>query len=455
MYMLKRSNLHDVFIKYIVAAILIVVPLYPKFPFLKIPGTFVSVRLEDLIFLLSGFLLISIHLPRLREFFKSKLNLAVVLYLSIGLLSLFSAVFLTQSVVIQIGFLHWARRIEYFIPLFLGFESIKRNKLNLDFYLKIIVLVVFFIFIYGYGQKHYGWPIIITQNEEYSKGVALRWIPGSHINSTFAGHYDLASYLVLIMPIFISLIFILKNRMEKATIIVLVIAGLWLLVNSASRISLISYLISSSFALILIKKIKVIPILFVVTVVFVIFSSNLLDRYLRIFKVLRDDFVQFNRINYQLSATQIYASDDFSARVNTLSPTPTPIPVFEDRSTNIRLNVEWPRAFRALTKNPLLGTGYSSITLATDNDYFRLLGETGILGFTSFIGIFLVIIYFYFKVVPFNKQFNGIERAFLAGIIGALPGIFINAFFIDIFEASKFALIFWLLIGMSISLIKK
>src|SRR3990167_10675400 len=54
------------------------------------------------------------------------------------------------------------------------------------------------------------------------------------------------------------------------------------------------------------------------------------------------------------------------------------VPVAEDRSFNIRLKAEWPRAIRAFLKNPVLGTGYSSVGLAVDNDYLRSLAESGI-----------------------------------------------------------------------------
>ena len=46
-------------------------------------------------------------------------------------------------------------------------------------------------------------------------------------------------------------------------------------------------------------------------------------------------------------------------------PTPEPIQIATQRSGEIRFKVEWPRALRAFAKNPLLGTGYSSVTLAT------------------------------------------------------------------------------------------
>ena len=135
------------------------------------------------------------------------------------------------------------------------------------------------------------------------------------------------------------------------------------------------------------------------------------------------------------------------------TPTPTPVPIFEDRSTSIRVNVEWPRAIRALSKNPLLGTGYSSITLATDNDFLRLLGEVGLLGFFAFGLIFVRLAKIIIRKFPVGKNFNGVELGFVAGVVGAVPAIFINALLLDVFEASKFAIIFWLIIGMLIAVV--
>jgi hypothetical protein len=240
--MQKHSKWFNGAVKYCVAAILLAVPLYPKFPFLRIPGTFVSIRLEDLIIAFGALLLLIEIFPKIAIFLKDKLNQSVILFLTIGLLSLTSAIFITKTVPPHIGFLHWARRVEYFVPLFLGLIAIRKNRKNLGFYFKIVLIVVFFTFVYGLGQRYLNWPIIITQNEEYSKGVALRWIAGSHISSTFAGHYDLATFLVLVLPIVVSAVLLLKNKKIKATLVVVFLFGLWLLVVSASRVSLVSWL---------------------------------------------------------------------------------------------------------------------------------------------------------------------------------------------------------------------
>ena len=84
----------------------------------------------------------------------------------------------------------------------------------------------------------------------------------------------------------------------------------------------------------------------------------------------------------------------------------------------------------------------------------RLLGEVGILGFAAFSLIFLRAGKLIVKKLPLYENFQGIELAYMAGIIGGLLGIFMNAIFIDVFEASKFAIVVWLFLGMSVSLLR-
>ena len=452
--MRKLLRLPDSLLKYLVSAIIIAVPLYPKFPFIGVPGTFVSVRGEDVLIMISFLVWLAFFFPGIKSFFKNDVFRTVTLFLVVGAISLFSATFITHTVTPHIGVLHWLRRIEYFVPLFLGMTVIKREPGNLNFYLKIIFLVIFFAFVYGFGQRYFSWPIIITQNQEYSKGVALRWMPGSHINSTFAGHYDLATFLVLVLPVVITSLFILKNKLVKLFLLAIWLMSLWLLVNTASRISLVSYLVATTFSLVLIKKYKVIPVVLLISLSFIGFSSNLQERYTRIWGVVRERVFEVKIID-NLISREIYAQVDEESlyKKDKPSPTPTPVPVFEDRSSSIRLNVEWPRAIRAFSKNPLLGTGFSSITLATDNDYLRALGEVGFLGLLSFSLIFITIFKEFLGVFPLQEYFNGLNLAFVSGMVAAIPGIFLNAIFIDVFEASKFAIIFWLLMGMAISLI--
>lgn len=445
-------------LKYSVAGVLLAVPLFPKFPFIRVLGIPVSIRLEDFLLAIVAIFLVIYILPDVVNFLKDRLNGAIFLFLIVGLVSLVSAVFVTKTVVPHIGFLHWARRIEYIIPFFVGVLVIKEKRGNLEFFLKVLMITIIFVAVYGLGQRYLSWPIIITQNPEYAKGVALRWVAGSHINSSFAGHYDLGSFLVLLLPLYISLFFVVREFRTRVVLFFVVSSGLWLLSYSGSRISVFSYLVSAVFALILTKKYKAIPLIIAFSLVFFSLSPNLKARYLRIIEVSTQRLKGISQVLYAPKSGSAFAAEEepvLPQRRKLPTPTPTPPPVFEDRSMAIRLNVEWPRAVRAFAKNPLLGTGYSSITLATDNDYLRLLGETGILSFLAASLVFIRIGKVILVKLPLTKNYQGLELGFLAGIVGALPGIFLNAVFLDIFEASKFSTIFWLMIGFAVGLMYK
>jgi hypothetical protein len=294
------------------------------------------------------------------------------------------------------------------------------------------------------------WPIIITQNMEYSKGIALRWIPGSHINSTFAGHYDLATFLVFLTPILIKLLILLKDKWAKFILVFCLGGAYWLFNVAISRISIFSFMFATAISLIIIKKWKLVPYFIILSLIIFGTSADLRGRFQRIIEVIN---IKVQKMVVLLPTTKIVYAEDATSLVELTTPSPTPEPIIEDRSSSIRFVVEWPRALRALFKNPLLGTGYSSITLATDNDYLRALGETGILGFTSFVLILGSIIMLVYKAIVSINSYSLVEKAFVAGYSGGFLGILINAFFIDIFEASKFAIFFWFITGIFVYIV--
>lgn len=427
----KLHNISNSLLKYLVAAIILAVPLYPKFPFIVVPGTYVSIRLEDFLTAMVAVVWVVTVLPSATKFVKNDINRSIFLFFVVGIISVLFAALVTNTIPLQIGILHWARRIEYMLMFFVGVAAIYDKK-NLKFYLTCLGVMVLYAFIYGVAQKYFGLPIITTQNSEYSKGIALMYLPGGHLVSTFAGHYDLASLLIVLLPIFIGIFaFAKSSKLIRFLVLLVVLSGLWLLVNTASRISIASYFISATVALIILRKYLYIPILAAVSFFFVAFATSLVSRYMEIFNVTLTKLVN-------VVVPEVHAQGSG---------------VIEDRSTSIRLNVEWPRAIRALSKNPLLGTGFSSITLATDNDYLRMLGEVGILGFSAFILIFIRIWRRLIWIIGKLSSSKNFENAFIAGMIGAQFGVAINAIFIDVFEASKFAIMYWLLMGITVGLI--
>ncbi len=446
--LLKKYNL--VIHKTLFTLVLLLIPLYPKFPLVNIPGTYVAIRLEDILMFIVGIYLVLTLFPKAKEVFSKKVEKSILLFIIAGFISVLSGIFITKTILPHIGLFHWVRRIEYFLPFFLSL-TIPRGKVReyVSYTVKLLFAVVLYIFIFGLGQKYLSWPVIITQNLEYSKGVALRYLPGSHLISTFAGHYDMASVMVVILPIIASTFFYIKKSQKLFTGIVFLF-GLWLLSNSLSRISVASYFVATGVSLLVARKIKAIPVVFLISVIVLGFSSHLLDRYIRIFQVVKSKTASYELVE------GVFA-EEFPQRIepqNSPSPESRAEPVFEDRSASIRINVEWPRAIRAFSKNPLLGTGYSSITLATDNDFLRLLGEVGMVGAMAFFLIFANIFLLFKSQFSKLKKIKGMRLAFIAGMAGAFVGVFVNATFIDIFEASKFATTYFLLLGLLVTVLR-
>ena len=154
----KSVNDKD-FFKYGTAAILLVVSLYPKFPVFNVPGTYVAVRSEDfLIVVLGAVLLLEIWKKGIKEFFEDKLNLAIILFFAAGGLSLLSALFITHSVALHLGLLHWGRRIEYIVPFFIAMQAVKSGQSR--FFIQTILVAAFLAFLYGFGQVNFHFPVI-------------------------------------------------------------------------------------------------------------------------------------------------------------------------------------------------------------------------------------------------------------------------------------------------------
>ena len=79
--MQKLLKLPDKFSKYLVAALLIIIPLYPKFPFLKLPGIYVSIRLEDFLLVIVAVFTFVRLIPKLKELLNDHLIRSIFIFL--------------------------------------------------------------------------------------------------------------------------------------------------------------------------------------------------------------------------------------------------------------------------------------------------------------------------------------------------------------------------------------
>jgi len=80
-------------------------------------------------------------------------------------------------------------------------------------------------------------------NREFSKGIKLYLTEFARVQSTFAGHYDMAAYLVVVLPIVLAFAFQVKRNILKAALYVTFWLGTWLLILSASRTAFAAFMV--------------------------------------------------------------------------------------------------------------------------------------------------------------------------------------------------------------------
>ncbi len=512
------------FLRFGVAFALAFVALYPKLPTIYIHHTWVYIRLEDfLIALLVAYYLF--RLVRRKVSFPASIGASFILYWVVGLASLIISIIYIGPHVANffpsVAVLSYLRRIEYMILFFVGVSVITKVK-DIHFYFKILMATLVAVLIYGYGQKFYTFiwhwfpivhekfnfcfPSFQTGNEEFAKGLPLCLPFDSRMTSTFAGHYDLAGWLVLLIPVIFAVSFTYAWK-KKVSLWILGVLSILMMSFTASRIAVVAYFIAMGVTLIIIKQKKaIIPIFAISILCLFTFNSSTIKRIAQTFRTqsvvvdsqgevvglannsLTDEQKQAldqgkkvavaaaapdqnvplgtsyinipqTTTNVQKTTTAVVQSslsvtkakqlnfDYGGVQLSSVSGNFTVKKVLVyDISFTTRLQGEWPNAWNAFLRNPFLGSGFATITLAADNDYLRNLGETGLLGVLSFAFIFLVI------GVLMRHSFNAIEdkmvKAFMLGIVGGIVGLFVNAIFYDMFEASKIAETVWLLLGI-------
>jgi len=480
-------------LKILVIGFIFIIPLYPKLPLRMVNYTFVAIRLEDIYVALMGLAFV-IQFLRHKVTVPWKIFWLFVAFWVALFISYVWGYYVQHTVILNhLGFLHSIRRIEYMLIFFVAYTTIKTKK-DFFLYMKLIFITLAIVSLYGYGQKFLGWPAVQTMNPEYAKGYLLVLDSWARVSSTFAGHYDLAAYLILLMPIVIGFYLHSGKKMYLA----LFLLALGVLVLTASRASYIAYLTVITAYLIYVRRFKVLLFALIATAVFTPLSDNLSNRLTRTFqqsKVFVDsetgetfvarqlqpddlppgDFGSKSNNNSsittgdgavlkpeeeQAARKQIrdalieeanqqgkaYSPEEINAAVDSIFLRQIPITKYlPDISISTRLQVSWPRAFAAFMKNILLGSGPSSLGEATDGDYLRWLGEMGLLGTTALFAIFSTIAWYVFQAARHMTRKNSY---LFHSFVFAFAGVFINASYIDIFEASKLAYSFWLVAGL-------
>lgn len=518
------------------------IPLYPKIPLIDVRNTWVYIRAEDFLVISALFIFFILLLKR-KVSLRTPITMPILIFWIIGAVATLHAVIFIfptlPNVFSNVAFLSYLRRIEYLSIFFIAYSAI-RDKRNVSYIIAVLIVTLLLVAGYGIGQKHLGFPAYLTMNEEFAKGIPIHLSSLSRIPSTFGGHYDLAAYLVLIIPILISLIFGIKKWPVRLLLIVAVGLGTLLMLWTVSRVSFFVLTVSFVILLFLHKKKFILLSLPVIGIIFIFvtlnFSQGLIQRFGNTVKQIdvlvdaktgneighvkiipginfKDKTIvelgfrngeDLNITDNELSGATSSAIVPFAyipqeavvvvppdtptgenlpqgtGYINlTLSPVAKRIGDFfyegtdlsreskyvarftgdflikrasaYDLSFTTRFQGEWPNAIAAFQRNIFFGSGYSSVSLAVDNNFLRTLGEVGLLGFISYFGIFLIVGIYISKILPEIK--SPVIKSFILGFAAGFAGLILNALFIDVFEASKVAYILWFLIGVVVGIL--
>lgn len=473
------------------------IPLYPKLPLIDIVQTWVYIRVED--FLIAVVLLLFVLMQiRQKILPRTYLTWPIIVYWAIGLVSaIVSILFIGPHLITytpQLTILHFLRRIEYMMLFFLAYSMIVKNKKFLIPVIWTLGVTVLIIAVYGAGQKFLGFPAFLTMNEEFAKGVPLRLPPTARIPSTFGGHYDLGAYMVLVIPLLGSLALGLKRWWEKLLFFSLAVMGLITLLFTASRVSFGVYLIAISTMLIWQKKKLLILPVIIASILLLNSVSSASERFYKTFRysdVIVDlssgrpigtlerleggrallqeqerpdeeelpqgsEFIGVGTggSGGQAQSIEIIANRQLATGSGEIATVSGSFLIQKalvyDISITTRFQGQWPKAVEAFRRNILLGSGYSTLSVASDGDYLRMLGETGILGSIAFLGILGVAFSVFFRK---KDTLMPLERAFVVGVFAGIVGLLFNAVLIDVFEASKVAYTLWLLLGIAMAIL--
>lgn len=349
-------------------------------------------------------------------FYPNCLNLPILLYV----LAIFaSAIFSTNR---GISFEHFFfKTAEYLLLFYVIIEVVdKRILKNMLAVLVLSVAVVGIDGVYQYFSKH-----DFLRHRE----IAIAERP-ERIHGPFNMPTDFSNYVVTILPLVASLVFLkFKKSWIKPVLVVISLLLFICLIFSASKSGWLALLLAIPFVLLLgNKKLFIISLLMVIVALsfFPLLSGTARDRILHFF--------------------------DFN----------------EGGSTSHR-SILWSMGLAMFSDRPLLGQGLGTFMFNfrkfqpqdypqgwgisyVHNCFLQIAAETGILGFLSFVSIITVLFFVSLKTLLKTKK-----DPYYYILSGTLTGIFaylVGSFFDTSLYSLPLAVLFWFMVGLNIVVMK-
>lgn len=428
---MRKINLKNIYRLYLIVLFCVVV-FIPKISILNIAGSRTGIRLDDILILIY-FISFIIRLIRNPSTYlrtcKTTLMIIICMF-SFGISNIFGII--SNNITFLVGLLHLLRTFEYFVFIFAGIDlyNITKDSKHSNILLSLLKISIVIHGIYAI-LEYFG----ITPDI----GVLIGRPPNDRVYTTFSGPYELGGYLsIAIVPIIYELV----ARKRKLNLFYVLLA-LATIVLSKSRVALIAFIIVIILPIIILSfkhrkntptkpkhrvSKRLIITLGCMLAVLLFFAGSLSSR-----------FKDVNPKEYIQSTICAFSETDFEYYKMTkkLRYNDCILENVQDYSFSFRIT-KWATLIKAaLIQNPLFGLGMSISGEGMDGSYVKLLCETGIIGLT----LWLIMLATLFKTFKQNNS----QAKYIAYLV--IIALIVNAVFIDIFDASKVMMAFWMIIG--------
>jgi hypothetical protein len=419
-------------------AALVILPLYPKIGLVSVSGTYIPVRIDDIVTLVVvaawGWTLVrERRLPRVPPIAPFALA-----WLVAGLIALGIGAGLLDTIGWGTGALFWAKPIEYLLLGWAAFDLVNRPDR-----LRLVLVAVFaaaaVVLAYALLER-FGW---VAPAPNYATDVTAR---RGVLGSTMGDQHQMATYLGIVVLVGISIWNLVDRRLQLVGLVGIVVAA-YVLGHAAGRSEYFSLMVCA-LPLALRRSTRVPAAVLVLSLVTVFFLPPVVERTLET-ALLRPDRPATGQPTPRPapgSSLQPGASPgstlppiDVSDRVGDLEA---------DRSLEIRLRERWPMFFRIAMRDPLFGAGPSAATEAADGYYVRSFTEVGLVGTVAFLALVGSIVFGLWRVFRRGGPFAG---SVALGLIGATAFVALVGLLIDTWVASRVMQLYWPLVGAALA----
>jgi O-antigen ligase len=277
----------------------------------------------------------------------------------------------------------------------------------------LMIFAATLLAIYGIYQRLSGMKTPSSWVYADAEGGATR------VFSTIDNPNDLGALMLLISPIAISFVIFSRNLLDKVMYGVVTVLMLTCMLFTLSRGAWIGLICAVLMYVVLTKNWKLLAALVVVGLAVAFFVPSLSHRLTLVFD---DSYLSKAKHGGRLQF--------------------------------------WPRALHIWQHNPIFGAGLGlvgdSVAIVKkvpgatwiDNQYIKVIGETGLVGILSYLAMLFTPIVSGFKWLRSQQERHTLGYALNTGIVSALFGFLVENFVEGVFETWVISTYFWVLVAM-------